>query len=71
MVEKENGDAGVFPSPAYSLLQPPTTLDTGPGTIESGDEIDNFSGSGSESEDEVRHSNIYIFFYLLHLFEGS
>lgn len=28
-------------------------LDYGPGTIESDDEIANYSGSGSESEDEV------------------
>ncbi|XP_063844855.1 probable ATP-dependent RNA helicase DDX27 isoform X1 [Scylla paramamosain] len=56
MVQQIEEDAGVFSPPPLitpGTLQPPSALDTGPGTIESGDEVDNYSGSGSDSEDEI------------------
>lgn len=56
MVQQVEEDAGVFPAPppiTPGTLKPHSAFDTGPGTIESGDEVDNFSGSGSDSEEEI------------------
>ncbi|XP_045108051.1 probable ATP-dependent RNA helicase DDX27 isoform X2 [Portunus trituberculatus] len=57
MVEQLQEEAGMFSAPPpipQGSLQPPAALDNGPGTIESDDEVDNFSGSDSDDEIEVR-----------------
>ncbi|MPD05646.1 hypothetical protein E2C01_101401 [Portunus trituberculatus] len=53
MVEQLQEEAGMFLAPPpipQGSLQPPAALDNGPGTIESDDEVDNFSGSDSDDE---------------------
>lgn len=54
MVQQLEGDTELFQAGPLNI-QPPETGDIGPGTIESGDEVDNFSGSESESDDEVSY----------------
>lgn len=52
MVQQLEGETEVLQAAPLNL-QPPESVDIGPGTIESDDEVDNFSGSESESGDEV------------------
>lgn len=54
MVQQLEGEIEVLQD-APLHLQPPENSDTGPGTIESDDEVDNFSGSESDSGDEVSY----------------
>lgn len=64
MVQELEGETDVF-SAAPLNLQPPERVDIGPGTIESGDEVDNFSGSESEDGDEVSCRGIQVLLCLV------